>query len=195
MNDRATRPSLTVETKSAAETEALGQSLGSLLVHNLVLGLKGELGAGKTTLIRGIAAGLGLHSRVTSPTFTLINQYEDAQKSRRLFHMDTYRLGHDPAQVQAEAEMVGLSDLLDEIGDEGDEGVTLLVIEWAERIAALLPDDYLEIRLAYVNEAASPQTESPRTEQRRISFFAHGPRSAAIVNALSMPQLFYARPL
>lgn len=193
MKEKATKLSLTVETNSAAETEALGRSLGSLFTKNLVLALTGELGAGKTTLTRGIAAGLGLGNRVTSPTFTLINEYRDAQSSRQLFHMDTYRLGDNVAQAQDEAEMIGLHDLLDEIEKNTDEGLTVLVVEWAERIAALLPDDHLEIRLAYGDEPAPAQPDSTAAERRRISFFAHGPQSAAVVAALSTPQFSNAR--
>src|SRR5690349_16406327 len=75
---------------SPAETEALGESWGRAAVPALVIGVTGELGAGKTQLVKGLARGLGISARVHSPTFTLVNEYAGGRLT--LFHLDLYRL-------------------------------------------------------------------------------------------------------
>ncbi len=103
---------------SPAETEALGQEWGRNARPGLVIGLSGDLGAGKTQLVKGLARGLGITARVHSPTFTLVNTYEGGRLP--WYHLDLYRLEH--AQQILEA---GLEEFL------STEGVT--VVEWAER--------------------------------------------------------------
>jgi len=107
---------------SPAQTEALGESFGRAARSGLVLGLSGELGAGKTRFVMGLARGLDISSRVHSPTFTLANEYGGGRL--KLFHLDLYRL-ETPAQILA----AGLEEFLQ------PDGVT--VIEWAERLYAL----------------------------------------------------------
>ncbi len=102
-----------------AETEALGESWGRNARRGLVLGLSGDLGAGKTQLVKGLARGLGVKDRVHSPTFSLVNVYTGGRLN--LFHLDLYRL--ETAEQVAGAE-------LDEYLEP--DGVT--VIEWAERL-------------------------------------------------------------
>lgn len=118
---------------SATETKRLGEQIGILLRPPLVLAMHGDLGAGKTTLTQGIATGLGISQRVTSPTFTLVNEYP-LSKGWRLVHIDSYRLG------AGEAETIGLDEILD------DERA-IVIIEWAERVADLLPQDRVDIQL------------------------------------------------
>lgn len=103
---------------SPAETEALGEALGREAGPGLVIGLSGDLGAGKTAFVRGLARGLGITARIQSPTFALINVH--SQGRLPLFHLDLYRL--DTAEQILAA---GLEDYL------SPAGVT--VIEWAER--------------------------------------------------------------
>src|SRR5512142_1738555 len=103
---------------SPAETEHLGESWGRTATKGLVIALSGDLGAGKTQLVKGLARGLGVSARVHSPTFTLLNIYEGGRLP--LFHLDLYRL-ETPAQI--------LSASLEEY--LRPDGVT--VIEWAER--------------------------------------------------------------
>jgi tRNA threonylcarbamoyladenosine biosynthesis protein TsaE len=103
---------------SPAETEAFGERLGRAAERGRVIALSGELGAGKTRLVKGIARGLGITARVHSPTFTLVNEYGGGRL--RLFHLDLYRL-ETPGQIRT----AGLEDFL------SPEGVA--VIEWAER--------------------------------------------------------------
>jgi tRNA threonylcarbamoyladenosine biosynthesis protein TsaE len=151
-----------LETHSAAQTQALGAELARLLddVPGAIIALAGDLGAGKTTFTQGLAQGLGISAAVTSPTFVLINRYTGAD-GRVLQHADCYRL------TNAAAEMwdVGLVDLF--VGDD------IVVVEWADRIPGLFPDDYLEIAFAYVDD-----------NRRQICFTAHGLRYAALLQRL-----------
>ena len=104
---------------SPAETESLGERWGRAAQTGLVIGLSGDLGAGKTQLVKGIARGLGIPARVHSPTFTLVNEYGGGRL--RLFHLDLYRLETRRQMVSA-----GLEEFLQ------PDGVT--VIEWAEKM-------------------------------------------------------------
>ena len=104
---------------SPAETQSLGESWGRAAERGWVMALSGDLGAGKTELVKGIARGLGAAARVHSPTFTLVNEYGGGRL--RLFHLDLYRL-ELPGQFVA----AGLEEFLQ------PDGVT--VIEWAERL-------------------------------------------------------------
>jgi tRNA threonylcarbamoyladenosine biosynthesis protein TsaE len=103
---------------SPAETESLGEQFGRSARHGLVIALNGELGAGKTQFVRGLARGLGISARVHSPTFTLVNEYGGGRL--KLFHLDLYRL-ETPEQVLS----MGIEEYL------SPEGVA--IIEWAER--------------------------------------------------------------
>jgi tRNA threonylcarbamoyladenosine biosynthesis protein TsaE len=105
---------------SPAETELLGERWGRAAQHGWVIALSGDLGAGKTQLVKGLARGLGVSMRVHSPTFTLVNEYGGGRL--RLFHLDLYRL-ETPKQIHS----AGLEEYLQ------PDGVT--VIEWAERLA------------------------------------------------------------
>ena len=121
-------------TRSAAETRALGRSVGRAALPGSVLALTGPLGAGKTQLAKGVAEGLNVDGVVNSPTFILMNEH---QGRLRLFHVDAYRLG-DPDEALA-------AGLLDERQAAG-----VAVIEWADRLDGLLPDDRLEVTIAPV---------------------------------------------
>jgi tRNA threonylcarbamoyladenosine biosynthesis protein TsaE len=126
--------SLDLILSSAGEMERLGYTIGQLLRGGETFALIGELGAGKTALVRGIVAGLGVPSAsVTSPTFVLVHQY---QGRLPLIHIDLYRL-----RTPEETESMGLSDYFTE------EAVT--AIEWADRFPGLLPEDRLEVRLTH----------------------------------------------
>ena len=130
---------LVFPTASAAESRALGQRLAHHLQPPIVIALHGDLGAGKTTFTQGIAAGLGIQQRVTSPTFTLVNEYA-LENGWRLVHIDSYRLD------RGEAEGIGLEEILD------DERA-IVVIEWADRVADLLPNERIEIEFISASEA------------------------------------------
>jgi tRNA threonylcarbamoyladenosine biosynthesis protein TsaE len=119
-------------TASEEETIALGEKIARTLPSKCVVLLIGNLGAGKTTLAKGIVRGLGAASEeeVTSPTFTLIHEY-----SNRVYHVDVYRLD-DAASVAR----LGLEELFDR------DAITL--IEWGERFPELLPENRIEIRIS-----------------------------------------------
>lgn len=161
---------LTFTTTTAAVTETfqLGQQLGQLLQSGQVVALHGDLGAGKTVLTQGLAAGLGVTARVTSPTFTLVNEYPRANGGW-LLHIDCYRLGNPSQEDGAlEAAFFGMEEIL-------DRADAIVVIEWAARVAALLPPDHLQITLSY--DSATP-------EQRQIQFSGDGPQSVQVIAQL-----------
>lgn len=116
--------SIDIKTHSEAETIALGAFLGPLLTDGSVLALRGDLGAGKTHFVQGIAKGMGIDDVVVSPTFTLLNYYENKIP---LQHFDFYRL-----EEEYELDDLGFEDYI-------DSGVT--VIEWSEKFPDRLPDD------------------------------------------------------
>lgn len=124
------------ETSSARETIELGKKIGLELKPGEVLALSGQLGAGKTTLIQGIAEGLGVSDYVTSPTFILINEYLGRLP---FYHIDLYRL-EDPEQI----EELGISEYYEKDG--------IVVIEWAERLGDLLPENAKQIKIEVVDE-------------------------------------------
>ena len=128
-----------VITYSAEETTAFGRTLTDLLVPPKVVLLRGDLGAGKTTLIKGIAAAFGAASEedVTSPTFTLVHEYRGPHAN--LYHIDLYRV-----DTPRELETLGLDDL---IGEN-----SILLIEWGEKFARFMRDRDVEIRLERVGE-------------------------------------------
>ncbi len=145
----------TVITNSAADTQALAARLGRQLAAahpdaGAVLALSGDLGAGKTTFVQGLACGLGIAAAITSPTFILVNRYR-LPDGRRLHHADCYRLKDAPLEMWD----IGLDDLL--------AGEDIVVIEWADRIPGLLPDDHLEVAFTYVDDT-----------QRSLTFIPHG---------------------
>lgn len=124
--------------RSPAETEVIGRIIGERLVPGDVLSLEGTLAAGKTVLAKGIALGLGIDEPVTSPTFTLISEYEGRL---HLYHMDVYRL--DTAE---EFTALGAEELL--------YGGGVCVIEWGEKIAELMPEGAFFIKIEADSEGS-----------------------------------------
>ena len=124
--------------------------LGSELKTGDVICLQGNLGAGKTTFVQGLAQGWGSIDAVSSPTFIIVNEYRRATGGQ-IFHLDAYRLESMP-----EAEELDLDAML-------SEGV--VIIEWPEKLNGLIPNDRLWITLEHIQE-----------EQRQMSFKAHGKR-------------------
>ncbi len=125
--------SITIQTESPEATEAWAAAWAQGLPDGTVIALHGDLGAGKTCFVRGMATGLGITAPVHSPTFTLINEYRGP---RCLYHLDLYRLAGTE-----EAWDIGIDQYL-----PGD-GIT--AIEWAERIAELLPPDTIDVALEH----------------------------------------------
>ena len=124
-----------IKTNSAAETRRVGEKIGKLLKAGDVVALEGPLGAGKTTLAKGIAKGLGVKDdrEVVSPTFVLIHEYEARE---RIYHMDWYRLSKVEGQDRLLAEECFNS-----------RGITL--VEWADRGKNILPKGRIQIALKY----------------------------------------------
>ncbi len=145
-------------TTSQAETITLGERLGRVLEDGDVLVLTGDLGAGKTQLTKGIAAGLGITADVTSPTFTIQMVYEGGRLP--LFHFDLYRLD-DPDQL----EDTGLFDVL------GQEGVC--VIEWGEQFSDEIGDARVDVFVTRKDDEAAPG-EEPAREVRLVAHDARG---------------------
>ena len=155
--------SLDLVLSSCSETESLGRAIGCALKGGEVLALTGELGAGKTALVRGIAAGVGAPpASVSSPTFVLIHEYRGRLP---LIHVDLYRL-----HSTAEAESIGLQDYF--------TGQAVTAIEWADRFPALLPEDRLEVRLTHRSLAT-----------RNARLVAHGPQSIALLTQIKQTRL------
>ena len=162
--ERAQTAVFTVTTHAAEATRALGARLGRVLRAGDLLYLQGELGAGKTTFVQGVVAGMGGAGRVTSPTFTLVNEYTTAQ-GMTVHHMDAYRLGLAESGELA-VDTLGLDDLLD--------GESVLLVEWSERIAALLPADGLTVHFDYGAD----------DDMRTLTFVAAGQRAAQLLRSL-----------
>lgn len=126
-----------LESNSAKETIEIGKSLGRHLLPGSVICLTGELGAGKTCFIKGMAEGLGVKGKdVSSPTFIIIREYKGRIP---LYHIDLYRIG-----VLCDIRDIGMEEII------YGNGVT--AIEWAERISDVLPDDRIEIKLEWIDE-------------------------------------------
>lgn len=121
-----------IHINSLKDTEKIGSIIGQCLVAGTVLCLDGDLGAGKTTLTQSIAKGLGIEDYVTSPTFTIIKEYNGRLK---LNHMDVYR-------IESEDDMIDLGY------DEYINPDEVCIIEWAENIKNLLPQDKIQIYIS-----------------------------------------------
>ena len=116
------------KTSNVKQTEKLGESLKDFLCEGSFLALTGDLGAGKTAFTRGVAKGLGIEKSITSPTFTIINDYTNAIN---FAHMDVYRLN----SVE-ELQNIGFDDYLQDY---------IIVMEWADKVREILPADVLWI--------------------------------------------------
>ncbi|HEX2993765.1 MAG TPA: tRNA (adenosine(37)-N6)-threonylcarbamoyltransferase complex ATPase subunit type 1 TsaE [Anaerolineales bacterium] len=136
--------------RSPEQTRRIGTRLGEALQAGDVICLQGDLGAGKTTFVQGVAQGWGSQDAVSSPTFILVNVYRRKDETR-LFHMDAYRLDSMP-----EAEELDFEAML----AQGP-----LLIEWPERIDGLVPNERLWINLEHIDE-----------EEREMNFKATGKR-------------------
>jgi tRNA threonylcarbamoyladenosine biosynthesis protein TsaE len=144
--------------RSAEQTRRLGMRLGALLRPGDLVCLQGDLGAGKTTLVQGVARGWGALDEVSSPTFVLVNAYRRADAGQ-LFHFDAYRV-----ESAAEAEELDLDALL----AQGP-----LMVEWPERVDAILPPERLWGVLEYESE-----------EHRAMRFAAYGKRYEQLLDEL-----------
>ncbi len=143
---------------SAEETQAFGERLGKLLRPADVVALRGELGSGKTTLIQGIARGLGYDpAGIKSPTFVIMREYPGEVP---LIHIDGYRLEGAPSAAWLDLERMFSTQ-------------KVTVIEWAERFEGLLPEDHLEMQLSHVS-----------ANRRRLLLIGRGARAGELIAKL-----------
>jgi tRNA threonylcarbamoyladenosine biosynthesis protein TsaE len=149
--------SISISTNNPSETEALGERLGRALQPGMVVALMGNLGAGKTTLTKGLAKGLGVTDLIHSPTFNLIHEHKGRVP---VYHFDLYRLAS-----------------MEQIEDLGYEdyfyGAGVTVIEWPEKVLPLLPPDHLEVSIA------------GEGDRRMFTFTATGPLSASALKNIT----------
>ena len=120
--------------KSPLETFAIGKKLADILSPGVVVAVTGPLGSGKTQFTKGIAQGLGITENITSPTYTIINEYlfKKADKDCKFYHIDVYRLNDD-----RDFEDIGGTEILNSNG--------ICVIEWSDRIPNSLPPDVITV--------------------------------------------------
>ncbi|MGI6668538.1 MAG: tRNA (adenosine(37)-N6)-threonylcarbamoyltransferase complex ATPase subunit type 1 TsaE [Acetivibrionales bacterium] len=141
---------------SVEDTVRLGQRLGKLLQKGDNVCLTGGLGTGKTAFTGGIAKALGISEYITSPTFTIVNEY---QGRLPLYHLDVYRIGSD------------IDEVLDVGYDEYIDGNGVTVIEWADLIRGILPENRIEVAIEKDNDSDA--------SSRLITISFHGNRTAA----------------
>ncbi|MBI5966907.1 MAG: tRNA (adenosine(37)-N6)-threonylcarbamoyltransferase complex ATPase subunit type 1 TsaE [Deltaproteobacteria bacterium] len=148
-----------VQTKGPDQTQHLGRIFGEMLGQGSVVALRGDLGSGKTVLAKGIAQGLGVEDEgeVTSPSFVLVNEY---QGRVLVHHVDLYRL-----QRPGEGEDLGLEEFI------SGPGVTL--VEWAEKVPSLLPEERVEVHLHWVSPG-----------ERKLVFVGKGRAAKDLVDSL-----------
>jgi tRNA threonylcarbamoyladenosine biosynthesis protein TsaE len=150
----------TLTTNGAAETEAIGAALAPLLrVGDLVV-LNGDLGAGKTTFTKGLARGLGVEQRVTSPTFTIVQEYDGRVP---VAHVDVYRL----ERIQ-ELHDFGFEELIES---------RVTIVEWGEAIAPVLPLDRIDVRIAMLDDsdARRENADDGVDDRRTVEIVGRGP--------------------
>lgn len=135
----------TLHTKSAKETQSIGKDIAQSLVNQinrgltplpLVYCLSGDLGSGKTTFVQGFARGLGITTRLLSPTFIIVRRYEIPETSLWFYHLDLYRIEHEK-----ELETLGIREIL-------QNPHAIVVIEWAEKTGGYLPHNRIDIKFS-----------------------------------------------
>jgi len=144
-------------TKSAQETKEAGKRFAASLIEGqkktLTVGLVGELGAGKTTFVQGFAEGLGITTRVISPSFILMRKFNvPGDRFSHFYHVDLYRLEEN---VAGEVKNIGLDDVWEKKGN-------IVFIEWAEKVADMIPNTSYQISFKIINK-----------DERRIAIEKH----------------------
>jgi len=136
-------------TQSAEETQKIGENIVKSLKKTTVVALYGDLGSGKTTFVQGLAKGLGIKEKITSPTFNIIRQYKlkaksskgksETKKLKALYHIDLYRI------ESTDLKNLGIEEIL-------NNKESLVVIEWAEKMKEFLPKEKIDIYFEYSDE-------------------------------------------
>jgi tRNA threonylcarbamoyladenosine biosynthesis protein TsaE len=143
---------------SDTQTRRLGERLAAFCTGGEIVCLSGDLGAGKTCFVQGLAKGLGVKETVISPTFTIIREYAGTKDRPSLYHVDLYRL------CESDVASTGLEDYL--------EGEGIVAIEWAEHLGHLAPAECLQIEFRYLDET-----------KRSLRFSARGKRCETLLDA------------
>lgn len=153
----------TVETASPEETAALAERIGAICPAGAVFALAGDLGAGKTLFVQGLARGLGFSGEVTSPTFNLMNIYEG---KRRLSHFDVYRL-----ERAEELYDIGFYEYAEDSGG-------VVVVEWFDKFPEEMPEDYVRVTIEReATPSGAPEgREGDAADRRRLHFSLEGAR-------------------
>jgi len=159
-----------LETRTADETRAAGAALAPFLRPRDVVVLTGELGAGKTTFVQGVAAGLGATEHVASPTFTLVREYVSGRVP--LAHVDLYRLDRE-------------QDVIDLALDELEDGERVLLVEWGDPVAELLADDRLRVELVGIDPTGADETRRITLEPSGDTWAERRPDIAAALEGWS----------
>lgn len=153
---------LEIQSRHASQTLRIGQRLGELLTAGDVVCLHGGLGAGKTTLARGIGMGWGSRTTLNSPTYTIVNMHRRQSDNQTLHHIDAYRL-ENPEAIYS----VDFDSIFEASGP--------ILIEWPQRVKAILPHDYLWIDL---------QTDDHDLDRRLLTIDSVGERYISLLEAL-----------
>lgn len=124
-----------IQSNSELDTIELAENIESEKIPNMVICLEGELGSGKTVFVKGFAHALGIKEQITSPTYTIIKEYEDGESP--LYHMDVYRL-------DGKTDGVGIEEYFKKNG--------ITIIEWSDTIKDILPNERLEIKIKVIDE-------------------------------------------
>jgi tRNA threonylcarbamoyladenosine biosynthesis protein TsaE len=150
---------LQITSRSVAETRKLGQMLGAQINAPIRIALTGDLGSGKTALVQGLAKGLGVSEQyyITSPTFTLVNEYPGRHP---LFHVDLYRIEH-----LSELGEIDLEEIL--------ESDAVIAVEWAEKLPRDMLCDHLQLQFKLIDD-----------DTRRIDIVAYGQQAGNLIKAL-----------
>lgn len=127
-------------TKSAEETQQFGELFAKKLNKQSIIALSGDLGAGKTTFVQGLAKGVGITKRIISPTFIIIRKYRIKKQVKEFYHIDLYRI-----HSEKDLEGLGLQEIL-------HDPEAIVVIEWPEKLGSLLPKERWDICFEHVGE-------------------------------------------
>lgn len=160
-------------TRNVEETQNLGILIGQALDTKTTISLEGDLGAGKTHLVKGIAKGMGIIEEVTSPTFAIVQEYnkEDSPDQKLdLYHFDLYRI-----MDADELYYIGYDDYVNKYG--------IIIVEWASNVSSALPEDRMDIQIEYTEEY----------DVRKITIHGTGVESNKIIDKLGqvLPKGYY----
>jgi tRNA threonylcarbamoyladenosine biosynthesis protein TsaE len=135
---------LKILSKNKEQTKNIALDLAKCLQESKVIALEGDLGSGKTTFIQGLALGLGIKSKISSPTFVIFKKYkvQNHQKLDWFYHFDLYRI-ENPEEIMD----LGFEEII-------NNKHVIVAIEWAEKIKNLLPTDSLKIKIKYLNKSS-----------------------------------------